>query len=289
MREKMEIVEQLPISELYPFKNHPFKVVDDESMLRTVESVARFGVFSPVLVRPRTEGGYEIIAGHRRKRACEQAGFQVIPAIVREMDDDTATIMMVDSNLHREKILPSERAFAYKMKVDALKRKAGRPSKENSGQFDRNFYGKDSREIIAEQTGESARQVQRYINLTNLIPELLKMVDQKEIAFNPAVELSFLKESEQRVFLDAMNYSQSAPSLSQARRIKELSQKGLCTQTAMYEIMNEEKKVDATAITIKNDVLLKYFPRSYTPKQMQDTIIKLLAQWKKKRIRDQVR
>ena len=229
------------------------------------------------------------MAGHRRMRASELAGLETMPVIVRQMDDDTATIAMVDSNLQRETLLPSERAFAYKMKMDAMARRAGRPSKENSGQVGRDFQGKESREIIAEQTGESARQVQRFINLTNLIPELLDMVDRKEIAFNPAVELSFLKKEEQQGFLEAMDYGQSTPSLSQAQRIKKLSQVGMCTQEAMNTIMNEEKKSELDTITLKNDVLRKYFPRSYTPKQMQDTIIRLLEQWQKKRQRDQSR
>lgn len=286
---KSERVQEIPLSELQPFKNHPFRVVDDEAMQRTVESVAQFGVLAPALARPRPEGGYELVAGHRRMRASELAGFETMPVIVRQMDDDTATIAMVDSNLQRETLLPSERAFAYKMKMEAMARRAGRPSKENSGQVGRDFQGKESREIIAEQTGESARQVQRFINLTNLIPELLDMVDRKEIAFNPAVELSFLKKEEQQGFLEAMDYGQSTPSLSQAQRIKKLSQAGMCTQEAMNTIMNEEKKSELDTITLKNDVLRKYFPRSYTPKQMQDTIIRLLEQWQKKRQRDQSR
>ena len=286
---KSERVQEIPLSELHPFKNHPFRVVDDEAMQRTVESVAQFGVLAPALARPRPEGGYELVAGHRRMRASELAGLETMPVIVRQMDDDTATIAMVDSNLQRETLLPSERAFAYKMKMDAMARRAGRPSKENSGQVGRNFQGKESREIIAEQTGESARQVQRFINLTNLIPELLDMVDRKEIAFNPAVELSFLKKEEQQGFLEAMDYGQSTPSLSQAQRIKKLSQAGMCTQEAMNTIMNEEKKSELDTITLKNDVLRKYFPRSYTPKKMQDTIIRLLEQWQKKRQRDQSR
>lgn len=284
---KSERVQEIPLSELHPFKNHPFRVVDDEAMQRTVESVAQFGVLAPALARPRPEGGYELVAGHRRMRASELAGLETMPVIVRQMDDDTATIAMVDSNLQRETLLPSERAFAYKMKMEAMARRAGRPSKENSGQVGRDFQGKESREIIAEQTGESARQVQRFINLTNLIPELLDMVDRKEIAFNPAVELSFLKKEEQQGFLEAMDYGQSTPSLSQAQRIKKLSQAGMCTQEAMNTIMNEEKKSELDTITLKNDVLRKYFPRSYTPKQMQDTIIRLLEQWQKKRQRDQ--
>lgn len=286
---KSERIQEIPLSELHPFKNHPFRVVDDEAMQRTVESVAQFGVLAPALARPRPEGGYELVAGHRRMRASELAGLETMPVIVRQMDDDTATIAMVDSNFQRETLLPSERAFAYKMKMDAMARRAGRPSKENSGQVGRDFQGKESREIIAEQTGESARQVQRFINLTNLIPELLDMVDRKEIAFNPAVELSFLKKEEQQGFLEAMDYGQSTPSLSQAQRIKKLSQVGMCTQEAMNTIMNEEKKSELDTITLKNDVLRKYFPRSYTPKQMQDTIIRLLEQWQKKRQRDQSR
>lgn len=286
---RSERVQEIPLSELHPFKNHPFRVVDDEAMQRTVESVARFGVLAPALARPRPEGGYELVAGHRRMRASELAGLETMPVIVRQMDDDTATIAMVDSNLQRETLLPSERAFAYKMKLEAMARRAGRPSKENSGQVGRNFQGKESREIIAEQTGESARQVQRFINLTNLIPELLDMVDRKEIAFNPAVELSFLKTEEQQGFLEAMDYAQSTPSLSQAQRIKKLSQAGMCTQEAMNTIMNEVKKSELDTVTLKNDVLRKYFPRSYTPKQMQDTIIRLLEQWQKKRQRDQSR
>ncbi len=289
MKKAAESVQEIPLSELHPFKNHPFRVVDDEAMQRTVESVARFGVLAPALARPRPEGGYELVSGHRRMRASELAGLTTMPVIVREMDDDIATIAMVDSNLQRETLLPSERAFAYKMKMEAMERKAGRPPKENSGQVGRNFQGKETRELIAEQTGESARQVQRFINLTNLIPELLDMVDRKELAFNPAVELSFLKKEEQQGFLEAMDYGQATPSLSQAQRIKKLSQAGLCTQEAMNAIMNEEKKSELDTVTLKNDVLRKYFPRSYTPKQMQDTIIRLLEQWQKRRQRAQTR
>ena len=285
---KSERVQEIPLSELHPFKNHPFRVVDDEAMQRTVESVAQFGVLAPALARPRPEGGYELVAGHRRMRASELAGLETMPVIVRQMDDDTATIAMVDSNLQRETLLPSERAFAYKMKMEAMKHQ-GERTDLTSGQLGRDFQGKESREIIAEQTGESARQVQRFINLTNLIPELLDMVDRKEIAFNPAVELSFLKKEEQQGFLEAMDYGQSTPSLSQAQRIKKLSQAGMCTQDAMNTIMNEEKKSELDTVTLKNDVLRKYFPRSYTPKQMQDTIIRLLEQWQKKRQRDQSR
>lgn len=285
---KSERVQEIPLSELHPFKNHPFRVVDDEAMQRTVESVAQFGVLAPALARPRSEGGYELVAGHRRMRASELAGLETMPVIIRQMDDDTATIAMVDSNLQRETLLPSERAFAYKMKMEAMKHQ-GERTDLTSGQLDRKSDGKESRELIAEQTGESARQVQRFINLTNLIPELLDMVDRKEIAFNPAVELSFLKKEEQKGFLEAMDYGQSTPSLSQAQRIKKLSQAGMCTQEAMNTIMNEEKKSELDTVTLKNDVLRKYFPRSYTPKQMQDTIIRLLEQWQKKRQRDQSR
>ena len=285
---KSERIQEIPLSELHPFKNHPFRVVDDEAMQRTVESVAQFGVLAPALARPRSEGGYELVAGHRRMRASELAGLETMPVIIRQMDDDTATIAMVDSNLQRETLLPSERAFAYKMKMEAMKHQ-GERTDLTSGQLGRKSDGKESRELIAEQTGESARQVQRFINLTNLIPELLDMVDRKEIAFNPAVELSFLKKEEQKGFLEAMDYGQSTPSLSQAQRIKKLSQAGMCTQEAMNTIMNEEKKSELDTITLKNDVLRKYFPRSYTPKQMQDTIIRLLEQWQKKRQRDQSR
>ena len=285
---KSERVQEIPLSELHPFKNHPFRVVDDEAMQRTVESVAQFGVLAPALARPRSEGGYELVAGHRCMRASELAGLETMPVIVRQMDDDTATIAMVDSNLQRETLLPSERAFAYKMKMEAMKHQ-GERTDLTSGQLGRKSDGKESRELIAEQTGESARQVQRFINLTNLIPELLDMVDRKEIAFNPAVELSFLKKEEQKGFLEAMDYGQSTPSLSQAQRIKKLSQAGMCTQEAMNTIMNEEKKSELDTVTLKNDVLRKYFPRSYTPKQMQDTIIRLLEQWQKKRQRDQSR
>lgn len=285
---KSERVQEIPLSELHPFKNHPFRVVDDEAMQRTVESVAQFGVLAPALARPRPEGGYELVAGHRRMRASELAGLETMPVIIRQMDDDTATIAMVDSNLQRETLLPSERAFAYKMKMEAMKHQ-GERTDLTSGQLGRKSDSKESREIIAEQTGESARQVQRFINLTNLIPELLDMVDRKEIAFNPAVELSFLKKEEQQGFLESMDYGQSTPSLSQAQRIKKLSQAGMCTQEAMNTIMNEEKKSELETVTLKNDVLRKYFPRSYTPKQMQDTIIRLLEQWQKKRQRDQSR
>ena len=254
-------------------------------MQRTVESVAQFGVLAPLIARPRKEGGYEIISGHRRQHAAELAGLKTLPVIVRNMSDDEAVIHMVDSNLQREHILPSERAFAYKMKLDAMKRTAGRPSK-NMSQIGTQ---KRSDQIMAEEMGESRNQIQRFIRLTNLIPELLDLVDQKKISFNPAVELSYLTAAEQRDFLEAMQDTQNAPSLSQAQRIKKLSQEGKCTYDAIFDIMGEEKKAEMDRVTIKNEVLRKYFPRSYTPKQMQDTIIKLLEQWQKKRQRSQER
>ena len=254
-------------------------------MQRTVESVAQFGVLAPLIARPRPEGGYEIISGHRRQHAAELAGLATLPVIVRNMSDEEAVIKMVDSNLQREHILPSERAFAYKMKLEAMKRKAGRPSK-NVSQIGTQ---KRSDQIMAEEMGESRNQIQRFIRLTNLIPELLDLVDQHKISFNPAVELSYLAESEQRDFLEAMQDTQNAPSLSQAQRIKKLSQEGKCSYEAIFEIMGEEKKAEQDRVTIKNEVLRKYFPKSYTPKQMQDTIIKLLEQWQKKRQRSQER
>lgn len=276
-----ERVQEIPLEELHPFKNHPFKVIDDESMLRTVESVARYGVLAPVIARPRVEGGYELVAGHRRHHASELAGKETMPVIVRELDDDAAVILMVDSNLQRERILPSERAFAYKMKMDAIKHQGSR-SDLTSGQV----VQKSSLEQIAEGTGESYKQVQRYIRLTELIPELLKMVDEGIIKFNPAVELSFLKKEEQENFIEAMDYSQNTPSLSQAQRLKKLSQDSKCTLEAMCAVMDEQKKEELDKVVIKNDVLKKYFPKSYTPKQMESTIIKLLEQWQKKRNRE---
>ena len=280
-----EQIQQIPIDELHPFKNHPFKVLDDEAMQRTVESVAQFGVLAPLVVRPREEGGYEIIAGHRRQHAAELAGMKTLPVIVRNMDDDQAVIQMVDSNLQRESILPSERAFAYKMKLEAIKNQGAR-SDLTSCQIGTKFRADAA---LAAGTEESARNVQRFIRLTNLIPELLDLVDQKKISFNPAVELSYLTAAEQRDFLEAMQDTQNAPSLSQAQRIKKLSQEGKCSYDAMFDIMGEEKKVEMDHVTIKNEVLRKYFPKSYTPKQMQDTIIKLLEQWQKKRQRSQER
>ena len=280
-----EQIQQIPISELHPFKDHPFKVLDDEAMQRTVESVAQFGVLVSLVVRPREEGGYEIISGHRRQHAAELAGLKTLPVIVRNMDDDQAVIHMVDSNLQRESILPSERAFAYKMKLEAMKRTAGRPSK-NVSQIGTQ---KRSDQIMAEEMGESRNQIQRFIRLTNLIPELLELVDQKKISFNPAVELSYLTTSEQRDFFEAMQDTQNAPSLSQAQRIKKLSQAGKCSYDAIYDIMGDEKKAEMDRVTIKNDVLRKYFPKSYTPRQMEETILKLLEQWQKKRQRSQER
>ncbi len=279
---KTEVIQEIPLSELHPFKGHPFKVVDDEAMQRTVESVAQYGVLAPAIARPRAEGGYELIAGHRRMHAAALAGRKTIPVIVRQIDDDTATIMMVDSNLQRESLLPSERAFAYKMKLEAMKRRAGRPSKGNMSPVGTR---KRSDELLAEQVDSSRNQVQRFVRLTHLIPELLELVDQKQIAFNPAVELSFLTPKEQRGILEAMEYTQNTPSLSQAQRLKRLSQMGLCTQEAMNDILGEVKKREEDRVTIENDVLWKYFPRSYTPKQMRDVIIRLLEQWKKRRRR----
>ena len=278
-----EQIQQIPIADLHPFKNHPFKVLDDEAMQRTVESVAQFGVLAPLVVRPREEGGYEIISGHRRQHAAELAGLKTLPVIVRNMDDDQAVIQMVDSNLQRESILPSERAFAYKMKLDAMNHQGIRGD-STCGQI-----GHKSRDIIAAEAGDSARNVQRFIRLTNLIPELLELVDQKKISFNPAVELSYLTNSEQRDFFEAMQDTQNAPSLSQAQRIKKLSQAGKCSYDAIFDIMGEEKKAEMDRVTIKNDVLRKYFPKSYTPRQMEETILKLLEQWQKKRQRSQER
>jgi ParB family chromosome partitioning protein len=286
---QQEHVQMIPLSELHPFEGHPFRVVDDDEMQKTVESVKQYGVLTPAIARPDPDGGYEIISGHRRLRASELAGLDKLPVIVREMDDDTAIIFMVDSNLQREHILPSERAFAYKMKMDALKHQGERKDLQK-GSTSRQVVGKlEAADIIGQDTGESGRQVQRFIRLTELIPEIRDMVDEKKIAFNPAVELSYLKPEEQREFLDAMDYAQAAPSLSQAQRLKKLSQEGECKLDAMCEVMNEVKKDDMTTITIPHDVLRKYFPRSYTPQQMQDVIVKLLDQWQKKRNREQAR
>ena len=279
---------EMPLSDLHPFEGHPFKVLDDELMGQTVESIKQIGVVSPLIVRPDPEGGFEILSGHRRLHAAQLAGLETVPVIVKEMDDDAAIIFMVDSNLQRENILPSERAFSYKMKLEAMKHQAGRPSKENDSQLGNNF-GKLSSEEMAEELGTSKNQIFRYIRLTNLIPEILDMVDEKKIAFNPAVELSYLKPSEQKGFLEAMDYAQASPSLSQAQRLKKLSQEGGCTLDAMCEVMNEIKKDELDHVTIKNEVLRKYFPKSYTPKQMQDTIIRLLEKWQRSKQRDMER
>ena len=284
--EQREQVQQIPVSELFPFKNHPFKVLDDDSMTRTVESISQFGVLAPLIARPRPEGGYEIISGHRRQHAAELAGLETLPVIVRDMSDDAAVILMVDSNLQREHILPSERAFAYKMKLEAIKRQGAR-SDLTSGQVVQK--SKLSIEQVADGTGEGYKTVQRFIRLTNLVPELLDMVDEKKIAFNPAVELSYLDEAQQRDFLEAMNDTQNFPSLSQAQRLKKMAQNGQFSYDVAFAIMGEAKKDELDKVVIKNDTLKKYFPRSYTPKQMEDTIIKLLEQWQKKRQRSEER
>ena len=279
--QQREQVQQIPIGELFPFKNHPFKVLDDESMQRTVESVEQYGVLSPLIARPRPKGGYEIISGHRRQHAAQLAGLETLPVIVRNMDDDAAVLLMVDSNLQRESILPSERAFAYKMKLEALKNQGAR-SDLTCGQIGHKLNGAKARDIVADESGDNARNVQRFIRLTNLVPELLDMVDEKKIAFNPAVELSYLDECQQRDFLEAMNDTQNAPSLSQAQRLKKLAQEGHFSYDVAFAVMGEEKKDELDKVVIKNDTLRKYFPRSYTPKQMEDTIIKLLEQWQRK-------
>ena len=286
--QQREQVQQIPIGELFPFKDHPFKVLDDESMQRTVESVEQYGVLSPLIARPRPEGGYEIISGHRRQHAAQLAGLDTLPVIVRNMDDDAAVLLMVDSNLQRENILPSERAFAYKMKLEALKNQGAR-SDLTCGQFGHKLNGAKARDIVADESGDNARNVQRFIRLTSLIPELLDMVDEKKIAFNPAVELSYLDESQQRDFLEAMNDTQNAPSLSQAQRLKKLAQEGHFSYDVAFAVMGEEKKDELDKVVIKNDTLRKYFPRSYTPKQMEDTIIKLLEQWQRKQQRQNER
>ena len=286
--QQREQVQQIPIGELFPFKNHPFKVLDDESMQRTVESVEQYGVLSPLIARPRPEGGYEIISGHRRQHAAQLAGLDTLPVIVRNMDDDAAVLLMVDSNLQRETILPSERAFAYKMKLEAMKHQAGRPTQDNYSQVGNNF-GTLSSEEMAEELGTSKNQIFRYIRLTNLVPELLDMVDEKKISFNPAVELSYLDTNQQRDFLEAMQDTQNAPSLSQAQRLKKLTQEGHFSYDVAFAVMGEEKKDELDKVVIKNDTLRKYFPRSYTPKQMEDTIIKLLDQWQRKQQRQNER
>lgn len=284
-----EKVMELPLAELHPFKNHPFRVVDDEAMRDTAESIEKYGVLVPAIARPRAEGGYELVAGHRRKRGCELAGKDTMPVIVRDLDDDAATIIMVDSNLQRDSLLPSERAFAYKLKLDAIRRQAGRPSKENGDQVGHNSFGKRSVEIIAENAPDSRNQIQRYIRLTELIPDILEMVDTKKIAFNPAVELSYLKLEEQTLLLDAMDSEQATPSLSQAQRLKKFSQEGTLSIDVMRAIMSEEKKSELDKVTLTSDKLRKYFPKSYTPQQMEATIFKLLEQWQKRRQREQER
>lgn len=276
---------EMPLSDLHPFEGHPFKVLDDELKEQTVESIKQIGVVSPLIVRPDPEGGYEILSGHRRLHAAQLAGLETVPVIVKEMDDDAAIIFMVDSNLQRENILPSERAFSYKMKLEAMKHQGQR------GDLTSDQVGQKSWAVnqLADDANESKTQVQRFIRLTNLIPEILDMVDEKKIAFNPAVELSYLKPSEQKKFLEAMDYAQASPSLSQAQRLKKLSQEGGCTLDAMCEVMNEIKKDELDHVTIKNEVLRKYFPKSYTPKQMQDTIIRLLEKWQRSKQRDMER
>ena len=285
---QLERVQSIRLSALVPFKEHPFKVVDDEAMLRTTESIAQYGVLTPLIARPLEDGSYEIISGHRRAHAAALAGLTEVPVLVRRMDDDAATVLMVDSNLQRENILPSERAYAYKMKLEAMKHQAGRPAQENYSQVGNNS-GKLSSEEMAEELGTSKNQIFRFIRLTNLIPEVLDMVDRKQISFNPAVELSYLKAEEQEMFIQAMDEVQAAPSLSQAQRLKKLSQEGCFTLDAAREIMNEVKKGDLERVTFRNEQLRKYFPRSYTTQQMQNTILKLLDQWQKKKGRDQER
>ena len=282
--EQREQVQQIPVSELFPFKDHPFKVLDDDAMTRTVESISQFGVLAPLIARPRPEGGYEIISGHRRKHAAELAHLDTVPVIVRNMEDDAATILMVDSNLQREHILPSERAFAYRMKLDAIKNQGARSDLTST-----QVAQKLSVEKVGDDAGVSKDTIRRFIRLTHLIPELLDMVDEKKISFNPAVELSYLDESQQRDFLEAMNDTQNAPSLSQAQQLKKMAQQGEFSYEAAFDVMGKAKKSELDTVTIKNDTLRKYFPRSYTPKQMEDIIIKLLDQWQKKRQRSNER
>ena len=275
-----ERVQEIPLDQLKPFKNHPFKVRDDQRMLDTADSIREYGVLVPAIARPDPNGGYELISGHRRKRGCEMAGLQTMPVIIRDLDDDAAVLVMVDSNIQREELLPSERAFAYRMKLEAIERVKGRPKKV--GQVVPDFQGKRSTEIVADGTGESYKQVQRYIRLTELIPELLDMVDERKLAFNPAVEVSYLKQDEQRMLLEAMDAEQTTPSLSQAQRLKKFSQEGRLTEEAMSAIMSEEKKREMDKVTLRSDTLHKYFPKSYTPKQMEQTIIRLLDVWKQR-------
>ena len=282
-----ERVQEIPLDQLKPFKNHPFKVRDDQRMLDTADSIREYGVLVPAIARPDPNGGYELISGHRRKRGCEMAGLQTMPVIIRDLDDDAAVLVMVDSNIQREELLPSERAFAYRMKLEAIERVKGRPKKV--GQVVPDFQGKRSTEIVADGTGESYKQVQRYIRLTELIPELLDMVDERKLAFNPAVEVSYLKQDEQRMLLEAMDAEQTTPSLSQAQRLKKFSQEGRLTEEAMSAIMSEEKKSEMDKVTLRSDTLHKYFPKSYTPKQMEQTIIRLLDVWQKQRQKNQER
>jgi ParB family chromosome partitioning protein len=279
--EQREQVQQIPIDDLHPFTNHPFKVLDDEAMTRTVESIAQYGVLAPLIARPRPEGGYEIISGHRRQYAAKLAGLDTLPVIVRQMSDDAAVILMVDSNLQREHILPSERAFAYKMKLEAIKNQGAR-SDSTSSQVGMKLQVLD---IVGQEAGDSRNQVHRFIRLTNLVPELLDMVDEKKIAFNPAVELSYLDESQQRDFLEAMDGTQNAPSVSQAQQLKKMAQCGEFTYKKAFDILGQEKKSEQDTVTIKNDILRKYFPRSYTPRQMEEKIIQLLDAWQKKQQR----
>ena len=281
-----ERVQEIPLDQLKPFKNHPFKVRDDQRMLDTVDSIREYGVLVPAIARPDPEGGYELISGHRRKRGCEMAGLQTMPVIIRDLDDDAAVLVMVDSNIQREELLPSERAFAYKMKLEALKHQGARTDR-TSGQVVQK--SKLSVEIVAEQAGENYKQVQRYIRLTELISELLDMVDERKLAFNPAVEVSYLKRDEQRMLLEAMDAEQTTPSLSQAQRLKKFSQEGKLTEEAMSAIMSEEKKSDMDKVTLRSDTLRRYFPKSHTPKQMEQTIIKLLDVWQKQRQKNQER
>lgn len=280
-----ERVQEIPLDQLKPFKNHPFKVRDDQRMLDTVDSIREYGVLVPAIARPDPEGGYELISGHRRKRGCEMAGLQTMPVIIRELDDDAAVLVMVDSNIQREELLPSERAFAYKMKLEALKHQGAR-----SDLTSRQVVGKlEMADVVGQNAGESGRQVQRYIRLTELISELLDMVDERKLAFNPAVEVSYLKRDEQRMLLEAMDAEQTTPSLSQAQRLKKFSQEGRLTEEAMSAIMSEEKKSDMDKVTLRSDTLRRYFPKSYTPKQMEQTIIKLLDVWQKQRQKNQER
>lgn len=284
--EQREKIQEIPLSELYPFPNHPFKVVDDERMLDTADSIREHGVLVPAIARPRADGGYELIAGHRRKRGCELAGLDTMPVIVRNLDDDASTIIMVDSNIQRESLLPSERAFAYKMKLEAIKRQGARTDL-TSGQVVQK--SRLSVEIVANQAGENYKQVQRYIRLTELVPDLLDMVDTKKIAFNPAVELSYLKPEEQTALIEAMDSEQATPSLSQVQRLKRFSQEGTLSPDMMRAILSEEKKADMDRVTLTGDTLRKYFPKSYTPRQMEQTILKLLEGWHRRRQQSQER